>query len=80
MTGPGEVKTLRELFNAATLMAGVCGSATAALVYSTQDPQILSSGGSLLGAGTVFGLWQMAKSAYHIKKQDETIYPRHSLK
>ena len=80
MTTPSDVKTLRELFNAATLMAGVCGSATAALFYNTQDPQILCGLGPYLGAGAVFGLWQMAKSAYHIKKQDETIYPRHSLK
>lgn len=68
--------SLRELFRAATLMAGVCGLATAGILCNTQDPQIIMGASTLTAAGTTFGLWQMARSVYHLKKQGEPIFRR----
>jgi hypothetical protein len=67
--------SLRELFRAATLMASVCGLATAGILCNTQDPQIIM-GTSVPAAGTAFGLWQMARATYHLKKQAEPIFRR----
>lgn len=71
-----DVKSLREVFNASTLMAAGCGLVTAGIFYGTQDPQIIMGGGSVAAAGLAFGLIKMAQAAYYLKKQGVTIYKR----
>lgn len=78
--GKENVKSLREIFKAATLMAGTCGFATAGIFYNTQDPQIIFGAGPVAVSGLVFGLMLMTQAAFYLKRQGEPIFQRNAPK